>query len=244
MEEQTFAQRLLEHRSLLGLSQEQVGAALKVTSQTVSNWEAGTIPRKARIAQVEAWILSGQAPEPEPSKLELPGYATSPTPSKAAEDLRKIARTLDEKQREEARQQRMADRRTARAAELAIFTSDLPEPLRQYAGAWKRTYKHTNLVSDYLSPHVCARLVFPASSLMVLEVGVIATLASKALDTEEKQPRIFYVVIVVGAEPETQAKNISLTSLSSLLGVDLQFVPDANAAAAVIVQLEDIAEML
>ena len=244
MEEQTFAQRLLEHRSSLGLSQEQVGSILKVTSQTISNWEAGTIPRKARIAQVEAWITSGQAPDPEPIKIGPTGYAASTPESKEVGELRKIAADLRKKQLADVRKQQAQERLVAKKEELRTFTTDLPEPLRQFAGSWERTHKDVNLTAEYISPEVFARLVFPTSSLSALEPTVLGLLASKALDTEEDDARKFYAVIVIGAEPETQARNLKLKTVASLLGVDINFVPDATGAAEVVARLEDIATFL
>ena len=244
MTEKTFAERLLEHRSDLGLSQEDVGRKLGVSSQTISNWEAGTVPRRARITQVETWMRDGVAPAAEPMTLGA-GRLIVPVPeSEEVTRLRTQAASLRKKELEEANMQRRADRKAVRDAELAVFRQDLTDPLRQYAQPTPIAYNHIRFVRDYLSPYVSANLVFVSGPMASFDLPTLDLVALKKLDTDKGEKRMFYVLIVIGAAPETQAKEITLTTIASILGVGIHFVPDANAAAAVIVGLEDIAEAL
>lgn len=244
MPEQTFAERLLAHRSLLELSQEQVGNLLGVSPQTISNWEAGTVPRKARIAQVETWITSGKAPKAEPVALGSGTPLYQVPVSQEVQDLRNAAETLRKKQLEDTKLQRRIERKAARDAEVAVFVQDLTEPLRQYASPPVTPYKHIKFHRDYLSSKISANLVFHVSATDTYDLATLDIVALKKLDSNNNEKRLFYVLIVVGADPSAQAKEITLTAIADLLGVGIHFVPDANAAAAVIVQLEDIAELL
>jgi transcriptional regulator with XRE-family HTH domain len=247
MTDKTFADRLLAHRSLLELSQDQVGDLLGVSSQTVSNWEAGTIPRKARVAQAEAWMASGKVTKAEPVKLGDAGPISATPVSKEIEDLRKISATLRKQQLDDAREQRRLERRAARDAEIKTFVDDLIAPLRQHANPPIEVYKHLRLVRDYLSPNLSVKIVFINPDALTpppLEGAVLTAAALKALDVEKSQSRVLNTLVVIGAAPEVQAREISLTAIASLLGVGIHFVPDASAAAAVVIELESIAVLL
>lgn len=230
MEELSFAKRLLERRSQLGLSQEDVAKILGVTSQTISNWEAGTVPRKARIAQVEAWIANGAASTPAPVDLGPP--------------LRDVVVELPTPDAQKLRMARIRERAEARDSERATFAADLPAPLRQYANPLFTPYKHFKFQRDYLSPHVSAFMVFPTDPSASFDNAVLDAAAIRAIDEIGSERRMFNVVIVVGAGPETKAREITLTAIADLVGVGLHFVPDASAAAAVVTELEGIAELL
>ncbi|OXE36928.1 MAG: hypothetical protein CGW95_04915 [Phenylobacterium zucineum] len=239
MTEQTFAERLLQHRSNLGISQEAVGSILGVSSQTISNWEAGTAPRKSRLAQALTWMASGLVPPVEPAKLRSEILSAEEIKEGEATELGREPIVIEKARRLASWQKRQDEEKQFAEDERSVFKQAIPDALKQYVDPPVVTYQNLRLPRVYLSPKVSVTMVFPQVHRGLLKHAALVVAALKTLDTEAGHPCKYYALIIAGADSGEQVREASLTTVAGILGIDMYFVPDPLGAAAVVAELEN-----
>lgn len=127
------------------------------------------------------------------------------------------------------------ERYEQRRAVEAEFSLALPEALRQYQDR-DVTMGNVKWRPDYLSDKLCAEIKWAVSTHppVFIERAVMNLAAIRQI----RQGLDHYALIIIGGEPVKQSGYSKINASAMVLGVDIYFVPDAIAAAALIADLE------